>query len=789
MLKNSLLLCALLLYALSANSQININLLSNYTYPPSRGECSDIWGYVDQSGNEYAIVGNNNGTSIMDLSDPTNPTEVFFTLGPSSIWRDIKVWQDAAYITNETTGGLKIIDMSSLPSTITAADVYSYGGSTYPFSSAHDFYVDENGKGYVLGADNGVGGAIILDLATNPLAPTELGRYNDFYLHDAFVRGDTLWGGAINDGFFVVVDVSNPAATSTMATQFTPTTFTHNCWLSDDGNTVYTTDEISGAYIGSYDVSDISNIIQLDQIQSSPGNGVIPHNTFVRGDYVITSYYRDGITIHDATNPGNLIEVGNYDTSPLSGDGFNGLWGVYPYLPSGIIIGSDIENGLFVWGATYTQGAYLEGNITDLVTTNALSGTQIDIVSSSNSDLSDFSGNYATGVTAGGTFTVIVSKLGYVPDTITGVILTNGNTTILDVALQPLATFTLMGTVLDANFNPIVNAQVKITNGAFITTVLTNGLGDFDVPGFLEGTYDIYIGKWSYHSFCALNESLLIANNPYLYQLSDGYSDDFSLDLGWSVTSTASTGDWERDIPVGTTFGGNWSNPNLDAPGDCGNAAYITGNGGGGGGNDDIDDGEVVLYSPLFDLSTYTDPYIEFERWFFNDGGFGTPNDSLVVELSNGTTTVTIDFAVENDPDVSSWAAKNIRVTDYIAPTAFMQLQIRAMDLPSGHISEAGFDKFMVVDSSSVGLSPLVNASEIIIYPSPFSNKLSINSKSSVDFISIEVFEMTSGRKIDQRTFENQATLSFDNNYAKGIYLIHVYGDGDLLKMEKVIKL
>ena len=114
---------------------------------------------------------------------------------------DIKVWQDVAYITNETSGGLKIIDMSNLPGPINGADVSTYGGSVYPFNSAHDFFVDENGKGYVLGADNGEGGAIILDLV-NPLFPIELGRYNDYYLHDAFVRGDTLWGGAVNDGFF-----------------------------------------------------------------------------------------------------------------------------------------------------------------------------------------------------------------------------------------------------------------------------------------------------------------------------------------------------------------------------------------------------------------------------------------------------------------------------------------------------------------------------------------------------------------------------------------------------------
>lgn len=789
MIKRTLLLFAVAFYALAANSQINLTQLSNYQYPASRGDCSDIWGHVDSLGNEYAIVGNNNGTSIMDLSDPSNPVEVFYTAGPSSIWRDIKVWEDVAYITNETSGGLKMIDMSSLPGAIVPTDVSSFTGVSYPFGSAHDFYVDEFGKGYVLGADYLEGGAIILDLVTNPLAPIELGLYDDVYLHDAFVRGDTLWGGAINDGFFVAVDVSNPAAPTTMATHFTPSTFTHNCWLSDDGNTLFTTDEISGAFIASYDVSDLSNISQLDQIQSSPGQGVIPHNTFVKGNFIVTSYYRDGVTVHDVTYPYNMIEVGSDDTSPLSGDGFNGLWGVYPYFPSGLIIGSDIETGLYVWSPTYVQGAYLEGTITDLVTTAPLANAQIDIVSTPGTDLSDVPGNYATGVANGGTYTVNVSKLGYVPQSITGVVLTNGVITILDVALDPLVTYTLSGTVIDSNSDPIINAQVEITGPGYTTTVVTNGLGNFDVPGFLDGEYEVHIGHWGYHAYCGTADSLLIANNPYVYQLADGYSDDFTLDLGWTETSSASSGDWERDVPVGTTFGGGPSNPGVDASGDCGEEAYITGNAGGGGGNDDIDGGDVELYSPIFDLSTYGDPYIEFERWFFNDGGSGAPNDSLVIELSNGTNTVVIDFADEGDADLASWAFKNIRVADFVTPSATMQLQVRAMDQSPGHISEAGFDKFMVVDSSTVSIDDLVKATEVIIYPSPFQEKLRIETSSSADLISIEVFEMTSGRKVDAKSFDNAPTINFDNNYAKGIYLIHVYGDDVLLKMEKVIKM
>ena len=73
----------------------------------------------------------------------------------------------------------------------------------------------------------------------------------------------------------------------------------------------------------------------------------------VVGDFLVTAYYRDGVIITDAHYPDNMIKTGNYDTSPLSGDGFNGCWGSWPYLPSGNIIASDMEEGLFILGPTY----------------------------------------------------------------------------------------------------------------------------------------------------------------------------------------------------------------------------------------------------------------------------------------------------------------------------------------------------------------------------------------------------------------------------------------------------
>ena len=266
----------------------------------------------------------------------------------------------------------------------------------------------------------------------------------------------------------------------------------------------------------------------------------------------------------------------------------------------------------------------------------------------------------------------------------------------------------------DENGNPISNAQVVITDAQSTTTVTTNGLGAFDVSTFLEGTYDVAIGLWGYHTLCLSNEQFTISGGPYVYVMEEGYSDIFELDLGWSISGNPDSGDWERDEPNGTTYQGNESNPEDDSD-DCGTLAYITGNGGGQAGSDDVDDGTTILTSPIFDLSAYTDPYLSFERWFFNEGGSGTPNDSLVVDITNGTQTVRLDFADFNSSDNSSWAYREFQVTDYLPATAIMQMKIRAMDVQGGHISEGGFDNFFVWDSIPDKFKPLQCRINIIL--------------------------------------------------------------------------
>ncbi len=321
-------------------------------------QASDIWGWVDSEGNEYAIVGLNNGTSIVDVTDPANPVEVFFEPGTSSIWRDIKTYGCHAYVTTEAREGLLIIDLSTLPNDTNLKTTYWTPPGTINGDklSAHNIFIDEFGTCYLFGANKGNKGALMLDLS-NPEQPVEIGKADAWYAHDGVAKNNILYLGNVYAGHLSIFDVSDKSTPVLLGVKTTPNSFSHNVWFSDDQNYLYNTDEVSGAYIVEYDISDPSDIKETDRIRTTLADNVIPHNTHFINDYLVTSYYRDGVIIHDVSNKGNMVEVARYDTSPsFSGNGFNGCWGVYPFLPSGNIIASDIENGLHVLKANFDMG-------------------------------------------------------------------------------------------------------------------------------------------------------------------------------------------------------------------------------------------------------------------------------------------------------------------------------------------------------------------------------------------------------------------------------------------------
>lgn len=703
-------------------SQLNIDSIARVNYQSlHQTELNDVWGYVDETGIEYALVGARKGTSVVSLETPTNPTEVFWEPGMESIWRDLKTWGDYAYITTEAENGLLIIDLSPLPSSNVLTTTYYNGPAGSEWSSAHNLYIDSSGFAYIFGANRGNGGVIILDLNTDPMNPIEVGIFDDWYVHDGYVRNDTMFLAHISDGFLSLVDVTNHSNPILLGTKTTPSNFTHNIWPTNDGNVAFTTDEVSGAYLASYDVTDPLNIFELDRIQSSPGAGIIPHNVHVLGNYLVTSYYSDGVTVHDVTYPNNMILVGQYDTYPQQTTSYDGCWGAYPFLPSGLILAADITEGLFILNPTYVQAAYLEGDVTDASTLNPIIGVQVSIFGHNQSDFSIGTGHYASGIVQSGSYSVNYFKVGYFSQTI-NVNLTQGVITIQDVQLVPIPPFNLTVNVIEEGTGiPISNAQIELSATLINHNGITNGIGVEDFVLYYQENYTITVGKWGYLTKCY--DQLIDENTGSItIELQKGYYDDFSFDFGWISTGSALDGLWERGNPISTHGGA----PAIDADFDCGTKAYVTGLGEEFSSSDeDLDAGNAILISPTMDLTTYSDPHLNYARWFFCMYG-ATPNDTLRVTISNGFVSVIID---QVGPDVSQfnqWIPKSIKLSDYLPITSSMQVTFHVSDEdPDGNITEAGIDYFHITNSNVLEI-PIITKSDFEVYPNPFDESLNI---------------------------------------------------------------
>ena len=744
-------------------AQLNVEYQSQVDYNVG---VNDVWGYVAPNGNEYALVGLNNGISIVDVTDPENAVEVDFVPGDNCLWRDIKTWNNYAYVTNDCSGGIAVIDLT------TPDDVdYSYWTPDIPnmgeLDNCHNIYIDEYGYAYLVGCNLNNGGMLYIDVFTNEGQPEFIEAGPATYSHDVWVNDNKAFCSEMFNGEFSIYEVSDKSNTQLLGDQVTQAEFTHNAWGTPDNNLLFTTDEVANATVGSYDVSDPSNIIELDQFFpfETFGEGVIPHNVHVWQDWIIISYYTDGCIIVDISNPTNLIEVGNFDTFIPTSTGFDGVWGAYPWLPSGSILASDMGNGLYVLAPEYVNACWLEGNVYDAVTTLPISGASIDILNTNVFDESDITGDYATGYAISGTYELLVQKPGYEAATVEAV-LVNGVITELDVPLNPLVSFSATGSVLDEEtMEPIAGAFVRIANDDFNYDIQADANGQFQISQFWSGTYDAAAGHWGWITECqsaSINE-----NEPSLdFILSKGIYDDFSFDFGWIDEDNAESGSWERDVPDGTTYQGSDSNPGDDVGNDCLNLAYVTGNDGGQAGEDDVDDGTVTLTSPVF--SGMDTPVLTYWRWFANYDST-TANDEFTISISDGTTEAVLETIDANDP-LSIWEEKTFNLWDFLSPSEEYTLILETGDdFDNGSIVEAGFDHFQVEYTIPIDIDE-VSTRVLDFYPNPTSGEININVPANMSTTAVQIWN-TQGQLVD--TFNLEAgTVQISPDLAAGSYVL-----------------
>ena len=340
----------------------------------SNSAANDIWGWTDPAtGREYAIIGRVFGTSFIDITDPTAP--IYLGELPThgsfgSSWRDIKVYANHAFIVSEALNhGMQVFDLTGLrgrtgpPVTFSETAYYSRVGS------AHNVAINEDsGFAYIVGASgkNGCSGGLHMVDIRVPASPTFAGCFStDGYTHDTqcvvYTGPDAAYRGReiclnSNEDTVTIVDVTNKSNPVQLSrTPYPGSAYTHQGWLTGDQRYFLVDDELDEDNLGHATrtrVFDAARLTSPSLVGYHDSHvGAIDHNQYVKGQYTYQANYRAGLRILDLAGvaTADLSEVGFFDVYPEDdAAAFNGAWSNYPYFPSGVVVVSGIEQGLFV---------------------------------------------------------------------------------------------------------------------------------------------------------------------------------------------------------------------------------------------------------------------------------------------------------------------------------------------------------------------------------------------------------------------------------------------------------
>ena len=335
---------------------------------------SDSWGWTDPSdGTEYALVGLRNGTAFIDISDPVNPIYVgkLLTNGssdPGYIWRDIKVYNDHAFVVSEITDhGMQVFDLTRLRGVTNPPENFTQDALYTGFGRAHNIVINEDtGYAYGVGTTTFNGGPHFVNIQ-DPLNPVAAGGYSaDGYTHDAqvityngpdtdYTGREILFGSNANEVVIVdVTDKGNPVNISSIS--YTQVGYTHQGWFTEDQRYFMVGDETDETHFGFNTRTIILDLNDLDNPQHHFDYfGNLPasdHNGYVVGDKYYMASYRAGLRVIDISDIGNqnMTEIGSFDTYPAndSAGPSGGAWNVYPFFASGNILISDYDRGFFL---------------------------------------------------------------------------------------------------------------------------------------------------------------------------------------------------------------------------------------------------------------------------------------------------------------------------------------------------------------------------------------------------------------------------------------------------------
>jgi choice-of-anchor B domain-containing protein len=621
-----------------------LSQLTNSEMGDSSG--NDCWGYTSPSGREYAIMGLGASTAWVEISNPTAPVLVATHAGPSSSWRDIKVFEDHAYAVTEGSGErIQVFDMSGIDAgLVTKTNVVTTGGGT----SSHNVVINEaSGFLYRVGASGGE--LLCYDLNVSKTNPPFVGSWGGVYIHDAQVHTYTTGPAAgkevalccVGGSGFLTVDVTDKAAMTQMdSVTWSQLSYSHQGWLDKDEQYFYVNDELDESNFGIdtktivIDVSDPNNISVASTFDNN--NPAIGHNGYVTaGELLFEANYTSGVRVFDlAVDPLDPPEVAWYDTWPADDNpSFDGLWSVYPFFPSGVVIGSDVSSGLFVWWL---------GNPLLTIT---MTVTPPGIIQPGGQVLPVTITEDSPGDLQAGTETLHYNEGGGWLST-------------------PLVS--LGGTSYEAQFPALSCGNVV---SYYFSAQSTNGM-TWREPSGGEGA-----------PFTAL-----VATAETIF-----FHDDFETNKGWVATNQgATTGDWDRGVPVDDPGWAYDPAADSDGSGQC----WLTEN---AVGNTDVDDGAVRLRSPDLDL-TAANVTVQYDYYLNLTDAGGI--DMLKVEANDQAGSGWVEIIRHTTSGGTAWRTHQLVGSDFtskgVSLTANARIRFEANDSDPQSINESGLDAFFV---------------------------------------------------------------------------------------------
>jgi len=344
---------------------------------------NDMWGWADEeTGKNYAIVGRNEGTSFVDVTDPLNPIYVGnlpMTEGSRpNVWRDMKVYKNHVFVVADNAGehGMQVLDLTKLREFDDESILLEEDAIYRNINSAHNIVINEStGYAFAVGSSGGgetCGGGLHMINIQDPKNPTfagcfadpSTGRSGTGYSHDAQCviyegpdedhQGSEVCFGSNETAVSIsdVTDKENPIALSTAS--YPDHAYIHQGWLSEDQRYFFQNDELdelSGNVDQTrtlvWDVSDLDDPQFVTEFFVP--NPSSDHNLYIEGDTMYQSNYSSGLQVIDISNPEEPQRVGYFDTHPFEedGPGFPGTWSNYPYFDDIVLMTSSNE-GLFI---------------------------------------------------------------------------------------------------------------------------------------------------------------------------------------------------------------------------------------------------------------------------------------------------------------------------------------------------------------------------------------------------------------------------------------------------------